>query len=267
MKDDIAKAIANILARTGNEWATLDEIYKEVEIIRGEPNANGGASIRRTIGDHCFASEHFKGGDPMFVYRGSNSGQYKLATPNSIAEVEIRRILSTIPKDGPIVEFSDELPAIKEKPTTQSSSRRVGGRPDYVALEIVKSHNGEENERLVFEHEYAEVSRIASDRELQEMRRFFENKNDSEGYDILSFRKTNDGLKQIYIEVKSTTSGEEAPIDISASEVLFAKDHISDWYLYRIFNNGDRKVCKIIAGGILFEKYELEPSAYKIYSK
>ena len=248
MKDDIAKAIANILARTGNEWATLDEIYKEVEIIRGEPNANGGASIRRTIGDHCFASEHFKGGDPMFVYRGSNSGQYKLATPNSIAEVEIRRILSTIPKDGPIVEFSDELPAIKEKPTTQSSSRRAGGRPDYVALEIVKSHNGEENERLVFEHEYAEVSRI-------------------EGYDILSFRKTNDGLKQIYIEVKSTTSGEEAPIDISASEVLSAKDHISDWYLYRIFNNGDRKVCKIIAGGILFEKYELEPSAYKIYSK
>lgn len=267
MKDDIAKAITNILARTSNEWATLDEIYKEVEIIRGEPNANGGASIRRTIGDHCFASEHFKGGDPMFVYRGSNSGQYKLATPNSIAEVEINRILSAMPKDGPTVEFNDGLPAIKEKPTAQSLSRRAGGRPDYIALEIVKSHNGEENERLVFEHEYAEVSKIAGDRELQEMRRFFENKNDSEGYDILSFRRINDGLKQIYIEVKSATCGEETPIDISANEILFAKNHISDWYLYRIFDNDDRKVCKIIPGNILFEKYELEPSVYKIYSK
>lgn len=223
MKDDIVKAIVNILGRTGNEWATLNEIYEKVEAIRGEPNVNGGASIRRTIGDHCYASEHFKGGDPLFVYRGGGSGQYKLATPEAVAEVEIEKILKSFISDGTIVEYSDEPLIIRQKPTSQLIGRKAGSKPDYVAQEITKCRNGEENERFVFERECFKVKEIAGEKELAEMKWFFENKNDSEGYDILSFRKGAGGVKRIYIEVKSTTGGEDTPIDIFPKRARLCK--------------------------------------------
>ena len=266
MKDDIVKAIANILERTGNEWATLDEIYREVEIIRGEPNANGGASIRRTIGDHCFASEHFKGGEPLFVYRGSGSGQYKLATPEAMAEIEIKKILKLIPSDV-VVEFSDEPLNIRQEPESHSLERKAGNKPDYIAQEITKCKNGEENEALIFEEEYAKVKTFAGEKELAEMKQFFENKNDSEGFDILSFRMGDDGLKRIYIEVKSTTGGEETPIDISSNELAYAKGFKDDWFLYRVFNDGGARKCKIVSGRELFDRCVFVPSAYKIFLK
>ena len=101
------------------------------------------------------------------------------------------------------------------------------------------------------------------------MDEFFKNKKENEGFDILSFKKEENGeYKEMYIEVKSTKENEGTPIDITSNEVEFAKEHIKDYYLYRIINsNTDQRYLKIVTGEELLSNYNFIPTSFKIYSK
>lgn len=76
MKEDITKALLNLHERTGKEWIDLKSIYEEVENIRGVPNANGGASIRRTLETHTKGFDAFEGIELYMSYE-KGSGLYK----------------------------------------------------------------------------------------------------------------------------------------------------------------------------------------------
>ena len=104
--------------------------------------------------------------------------------------------------------------------------------------------------------------------EAEKMEKFFTERNDSEGYDILSYEQQEDGsLKEIYIEVKSTKGPEGTPIDITANELTFAKEHLDQYYLYRIYNsNKKNKTLKVVSGKELIKNYIFVPTTYKIYS-
>lgn len=58
-------------------------------------------------------------------------------------------------------------------------------------------------------------------------------KGDGLGYDILSFDEQG---HEMYIEVKTTTQGQDAPFFISKNELEFSKLHKDKYFLYRIFN-------------------------------
>ncbi len=75
MKDQVTRALI-YYHNHNKEWVSLKEIYKKVEEIRGEPNANGGASIRRLIESHSKASAGFKG-EELYISKGIGTGLYK----------------------------------------------------------------------------------------------------------------------------------------------------------------------------------------------
>ena len=86
---------------------------------------------------------------------------------------------------------------------------------------------------------------------------------------ILSFEKNEEGKYiEKYIEVKSTKGNEGTPIDITVDEINFAKEHMDNYYLYRIiYSDSDKRYLKIVNGKDLLESYSFVPVAYKIYSK
>ena len=60
-----------------------------------------------------------------------------------------------------------------------------------------------------------------------------ETQGDGIGYDIKSFETTG---RHLFIEVKTTRSGENSPFYITRTEVDFAERHEKQYCLYRIFN-------------------------------
>jgi 5-methylcytosine-specific restriction protein A len=152
--------------------------------------------------------------------------------------------------------------AIERKKANRSS------RPDYIAEEIIKDKQGKINEKLVYEYELKKLISAEAEAEVAKMQEFFKNKKENEGFDILSFEIDASGKYiEKYIEVKSTKSYECTPIDITENEIAFAKEHIDQYYLYRVvLSESKERYLKIVNGRDLLSDYKFVPTTYKIYS-
>ena len=184
---------------------------------------------------------------------------------------EIIEISNSIQADDNKDIIFDESPLELRKYRKNDIDRKINRtkKPDYLAEELVKTKQGELNEKVIYERELQKMMELEAKEEVERMEEFFKNRNDSEGYDILSFEQQEDGsLKEIYIEVKSTKGNEGTPIDITDNELEFAKKHIDQYYLYRIYNSDkENKTLKILTGKELLKNYVFVPSSYKIYSE
>lgn len=184
---------------------------------------------------------------------------------------EIIEISNSIQADDNMDIMYDDSPLELRKYRKNDIDRKINRtkKPDYIAEELVKTKQGELNEKAIYERELQKIMELEAKEEVEKMEDFFKNRNDSEGYDILSFEQKEDGsLKEIYIEVKSTKGNEGTPIDITDNELEFAKKHIDQYYLYRIYNSDKKnKTLKIVTGKELVENYIFVPSSYKIYSE
>ena len=184
---------------------------------------------------------------------------------------EIVEISNNIQTDDNKDIIYDESPLELRKYRKNDIDRKINRtkKPDYIAEELVKTKQGELNEKVIYERELQKMMELEAKEEVEIMEEFFKNRNDSEGYDILSFEQQEDGsLKEIYIEVKSTKGNEGTPIDITDNELEFAKKHIDQYYLYRIYNSDKKnKTLKIVTGKELLDNYIFVPSSYKIYSE
>lgn len=180
--------------------------------------------------------------------------------------VQISEKIETDEIDGII--FREGSPEIRKYNNVEEKKKSIRtSKPDYIAEEIIKTKQGELNEKVIYEIELQKIMELEAEEAVQRMKDFFENKKDNEGYDILSFEEDENGkLIEKYIEVKSTKGPESTPIDITSNEVDFAKKHLDDYFIYRIYNsNKKNRSYKILTGRELFDKYELIPTTYKIY--
>lgn len=164
--------------------------------------------------------------------------------------------------DGPL-----EIRKYRKSDIDKKSNRNK--KPDYIAEELVKTKQGELNEKAIYEIELKKLVELEAEEEIAKMEEFYTNRNDSEGYDILSFEQHEDGsFTEKYIEVKSTKGNEGTPIDITDNELEFAKNHVDQYYLYRIFNSDKKnRTYKIVTGKELLENYKFVPTTYKVYSE
>lgn len=165
-------------------------------------------------------------------------------------------------KEGP-------LKIKKYRPVEEKIKNQKTSKPDYIAEEIIKSKQGEINEKVIFEDEIKRLMKEEANEQVKLMEEFFENKKENEGFDVLSFELNKNGeYIEKYIEVKSTKGPESTPIDITDNEIRFAKDHMDNYYLYRIIksNSKDRYV-KVVKGRELFQEFEFIPTTFKIYLK
>lgn len=417
LAEDTRRAVIELHEETKKEWISLKEIYKKVEEIRKEANANNGASIRAVLETHCKSSDAFRGKE-LYIMKEKGSGLYKSIYYYAISTIDsmsigdiftrdqlmsifkisgqagmmktntLNALVLTVSeesvyddsdiKDGTvqytgeglegdqtitknnktlfyskennlpvylftkdkkrrytfegrvelydkpyqtpendingkerlvwkfplkvvysendivdesikdisyeIVEISNSIKTNDNKDIIYDNSplelrkyrkndvdRKINRtkKPDYIAEELIKTKQGELNEKTIYERELKRMMELEAQEEIKKMEEFFKNKNDSEGYDILSFEQQDDGtLKEIYIEVKSTKGNEGTPIDITDNELEFAKKNIDQYYLYRIYNSDKKnKTLKIVTGKELVENYIIVPSSYKIYSE
>lgn len=409
MKEDVAVALLNLHRSTNKEWIALKEIYEEVEAIRKVPNANAGASIRRTLETYTKGFDTFQG-EEKYISNGKGTGLYKsieydrlkfigdivagdvftidqlmnIFDVNEYSDIMFSGVLNCIiitvvedefdiSSDGMIqytnvetesinipnqllvnskenkmpvylfskddknrytfegefvlsgdpyqvedngkkvykfpfklvlddnekteetseiiekisdevVEISNEvevpncntelvfkpgpLEIRKYRKNESKNSKTRSKKPDYIAEQIVKSKQGELNEKLIYKEELKEVLKLDGKYQAELMEDFFKNKKENEGYDILSFELGENGdWIEKYIEVKSTKGSESTPIDITANEIEFAKSHVDNYYLYRIINSeSNNRYVKIVSGKELLNDFNFVPETYKIYS-
>lgn len=88
---------------------------------------------------------------------------------------------------------------------------------------------------------------------------------DGLGYDILSFDEEG---HELFIEVKTTTQGKDAPFYISNNEVDFALKHPDNYVLYRIYNvqnvlESKDKIEFFKVKGDRFQSINLSPVSYR----
>lgn len=409
MKEDVAVALLNLHRSTNKEWIALKEIYEEVEAIRKVPNANAGASIRRTLETYTKGFDTFQG-EEKYISNGKGTGLYKsieydrlkfigdivagdvftidqlmnIFDVNEYSDIMFSGVLNCIiitvvedefdiSSDGmmqytnvetesinipnqllvnskenkmpvylfskddknrytfegefvlsgdpyqvedngkkvykfpfklvlddnekteetseiiekisdEVVEISNEvevpncntelvfkpgpLEIRKYRKNESKNSKTRSKKPDYIAEQIVKSKQGELNEKLIYKEELKEVLKLDGKYQAELMEDFFKNKKENEGYDILSFELGENGdWIEKYIEVKSTKGSESTPIDITANEIEFAKSHVDNYYLYRIINSeSNNRYVKIVSGKELLNDFNFVPETYKIYS-
>ena len=225
--------------------------------------------------------------DPYQVMENDSNGEERLVwkfplriiysndetVDNSIKEIsyEIIEISNSISIDDNEEIIYDDSPLEIRKFRESNIDRKINRskKPDYLAEELVKTKQGKLNEKVIFERELKRLMNLEAIEEIKKMENFYNNKNDSEGYDILSFEQLEDGsFREIYIEVKSTKGNESTPVDITDNEYEFAKQHIDQYYLYRIYNSDRKnKTLKVVTGKELINNYNFIPSSYKIYSQ
>lgn len=92
---------------------------------------------------------------------------------------------------------------------------------------------GKEGERFVLEFEKKRLRKIGRDDLAKKIKWVSQDIGDQEGYDILSYDEKDN---EIYIEVKTTKQGREAPFWITSNELDFYKRHEDRYRLYRVFN-------------------------------
>lgn len=99
LKYIIGQAISNVLARTKNEYATLDEIYTEVSEIKGQQIDEGlREQIRGRLQEYCSQYDSFVGKEDFFQTKEKHSGLWK----NRITgETELTPYINSIIKQYP----------------------------------------------------------------------------------------------------------------------------------------------------------------------
>lgn len=186
-----------------------------------------------------------------------------------IVEIE-NRLHTEMPDEFGDLEYREGKINIRKFRKTDKKIQRTN-RPDYIAEEIMKTNQGIINEKVIYERELKRLVKAEAVEQIKEMKEFFENRKDNEGYDILSFELDENGKYiEKYIEVKSTKGNEATPIDISSNELEFARKHVDNYYLYRIINSDSKdRYLKVVNGRDLLNDidYDFIPTSYRIYSK
>ncbi len=206
---------------------------------------------------------------PFKILHSINMEKDNLIEELSYKIIEISNNLDNEIKLDELVFKEGPLKIKKYRPVEEKIKNQKTSKPDYIAEEIIKSKQGEINEKVIFEDEIKRLMKEEANEQVRLMEEFFENKKENEGFDVLSFELDKNGeYIEKYIEVKSTKGPESTPIDITDNEIRFAKDHMDNYYLYRIIksNSKDRYV-KVVKGKDLFQEFEFIPTTFKIYLK
>jgi len=163
-----------------------------------------------------------------------------------------------------VPEIEEILKAFQEPPTPlQRAIRTAGGirerQPpvDYLAIEARNRSLGAAGEEFAIRYERARLIAAGKGRLAASIERVSE-KNESAGYDILSF--DNFG-RELFIEVKTTNYGPAIPFYVSGNELAVSKEYPTQYRLYRAYDF--RVQPKLFAkAGALDSAFKLEPDQY-----
>lgn len=147
-----------------------------------------------------------------------------------------------------------------------SPVNKVYKKLDWNAVNERRTSLGKSGEEFVLGREIERVRKFAPD-DVSRVYHTSENEGDGFGYDILSLNRRG---QSIYIEVKTTTGGEDAPFFMSINEKQFFEVNQKNAFVYRVFNFNQRSrigEIKIISGKKLMTDYIFDPITFLVKHK
>ena len=145
---------------------------------------------------------------------------------------------------------------------SQRSFNAAQGNPDYIQLQRKLKILGNFGEEKALQFERDRVSKFAKDYAEQVIRV----DNDREGYDIRSFWQDGKQIRELKLEVKTTTDANGInPFFMSANEFDVMKQSSKDYWLYRLFNMHSTRPSFYALKGNVAQKVIFKPSEYACY--
>ncbi len=142
------------------------------------------------------------------------------------------------------------------------------GRPDYVRRAVKRDYFERESrnrslgtagEKFIVEYEQWRLVQLGVGQLADCVEHVAETQGDGLGYDVLSFET--DGRKR-FIEVKTTAHDAMTPFFVSSNEVAFAREQMSQFRLYRLFQFRTAPKFFELAGAIE-QHCSLDPATYR----
>ena len=150
------------------------------------------------------------------------------------------------------------------KPTDHTSPAAAGAstpsKTDYVLRQKENSRLGAAGEQWVFAYEKKRLS-AAGRKDLAKQVEWVAQKDDSKGYDILSFDEEGN---ELFIEVKTTNGGVKTPFYLSALEMAVSSNNSSKYRLYRVYDFLQAPKLLVIVGDIGL--LNPQPTNYVVYT-
>ncbi len=155
-----------------------------------------------------------------------------------------------------------DLPSGLTMVASQRSFNAAQGNPDYIQLQRKLKILGNFGEEKALQFERDRVSKFAKDYAEQVIRV----DNDREGYDIRSFWQDGKQIRELKLEVKTTTDANGInPFFMSANEFDVMKQSSKDYWLYRLFNIHSTRPSFYALKGNVAQKVIFKPSEYACY--
>lgn len=138
-----------------------------------------------------------------------------------------------LPEKVPFDKLIVGAPTIGEIKEPIKAYTRSPIKVNYLEKEQNNRKLGEKGEELVLDFEKWKLRGIGKNSLADSVRWIAKEDGDGAGFDILS-RYSNG--KDKYIEVKTTKLSKETPFYFSRNELMFSKEHSTDYHLFRLFN-------------------------------
>ena len=168
------------------------------------------------------------------------------------------------PVDGQPYDFSKKLeevtPYVDKSTKYKEITNPLIRKTDYLRKAKRDAEIGYLGEQYIMEYERERLSKMGLE-EYAEKVEWQSLKSDAFGYDIKSFDRFGLEIKEIYIEVKSTSERVDKEFPVSKGEVDASKKYKEQYYIYRVYNiTREPKFYRV--KGEIPEHFELDPITY-----
>jgi hypothetical protein len=156
-----------------------------------------------------------------------------------------------------------EAPSARESSHSPKEITRKGIVIDYGKREAQNRSLGEKGELFVLQIEKKRLMEANHSELAEKVKWVAKEKGDGYGYDIQSY---DEDCSPIFIEVKTTNSGQYSSFFISDNEVRKSKELDKAFRIYRVYNFGTNPRVYILKGSVS-ENCNLKASTYRAFPK
>ena len=172
LKNIIAQAISNINSNTGNEYASLSEIYDEVEAIKNEPMTEAvRAQIRARLQESCSSYSSYLGKDDFFETKEHGSGLWKnKITSEPILTPIIIEFIKRYPGIDMVTLKTELYKVIELTPGDMAISKKRPGemKVDQIMRNFVSHKDSHKDIKFVNDNKVTKMYYIGEEEETQD---------------------------------------------------------------------------------------------------
>jgi hypothetical protein len=178
--------------------------------------------------------------------------------------------LEEVKEGSPALESSNSKGLVVEDPPKISESKGIrtktfqsSKKPDYSQRESLNKELGLKGELCALDYEKEFLVKNNRSDLVERVVHVSDVEGDGAGYDIRSYDLEGE-VK--YIEVKTTKGNNKTPFFMSSNEVQFSNSHISNYYIYRLYNfDAKSSSAKMyVTQGSVVNEYSLVPISFKV---